>query len=77
MPRSESEPLRRVHLHIYERDYERLLQFYGDTTGVSKAARTMIRRFLHNVEARAAAKAASKPLPEIPQDITDGVEREG
>lgn len=49
----EGEPQVRVHIWVYERDYEKLKVLYGNTIGLSKAVRTILRKFLNGLEAKA------------------------
>lgn len=48
----EREETMRVHIFVYKEDYERIKELYGDTIGVSKAIRTMLRKFLRTVDAK-------------------------
>jgi len=46
MPKREREPITRVHMHIFSADLEKLHLLYGDTVGVSKAVREIVRTFI-------------------------------
>jgi len=53
MPRNEEEPLVRIHLHMFERDFEDLKSLYGSNMGHTKAVRLIIRRFLNGLREKA------------------------
>lgn len=63
----EGEELKRIHLWLYTRDIDRLHALYGSTVGISKAVRLMVRKFLDNLEAKAAAIA--EPVKGEEQDV--------
>jgi hypothetical protein len=55
MPKKEIEPVVRVHIWIYEKDWEELKQIYGSTTGPSKAIRAIVRNLLNQIRNRVEA----------------------
>ena len=52
MPRHEVAPLKRMHIWVYESDYDRLNRFFGNSVGPSKAARRIIHEALNRLEAK-------------------------
>ena len=52
----EGEKQIRVHLWVYENDYEWLKMLYGNTVGVSKTVRTILRKYRNGLEAKAQSK---------------------
>lgn len=69
MPRSENEPLVRMHLWMFQRDQERLHQYFGETIGVSKAVRRIVNEALNRLEARVNSRASHGKLN--PTDIPE------
>jgi hypothetical protein len=61
MPRIESEKVVRKHLHVYEDDWTWLEATFGESIGISKAVRTIIRKFRQQAEAKG-AQTVAKPL---------------
>lgn len=53
MPRREDEPTVRVHLHLFSSDHEWLKDHFGDSTGVAKAVRRLVRGFIRKIEEKA------------------------
>ena len=60
MPRSSREDaLLRVHIQLYERDWERLLSFYGGKVKRSSVVRELVHSWVKKIEAK--AEQASAP----------------
>jgi hypothetical protein len=68
MPKRETEQLKRVHLWIYERDYDRLHAFFDGRIKISDAVRQILHNYLNQIEAKAGAVA--RPM-ELKHDLTD------
>lgn len=49
----EDEPLRRIHIFMYERDVEDIEALYGSTVGQSKFIRTVVRDYLNKLRQKA------------------------
>lgn len=64
MPRNENEPLVRMHLWMFERDQERLHQYFGKSIGVSKAVRRIVNEALNRLEAKVNARASHGKVSE-------------
>lgn len=69
MPRKESEPLKRLHIHLFERDWERIQLLFADNIGESKAIRHMVRKYLDMIEAKATEGQTEMETPS--DDIID------
>jgi hypothetical protein len=66
MPRTiDSERSTRAHVFIYESDAEWLRQVFGNTIGVSKAVRELVRAYRRKVEAKAAARQAPSAVVDL------------
>lgn len=61
----------RVHLWLFERDLERLDLLFKDSYGRSRAARTMIRKYLDNLEAINAEKVRARAPDVELSDVSD------
>ena len=55
MPRPVDEPLTAIQLRLFKADLEKLRHLYGDTLGVNKAIRNIVRAFIRQTEAKANA----------------------
>ena len=53
MPRRETEPLKREHVWLYRDDADWIRDRYGDSIGVAKAIRNIVRGFRRKVEDKA------------------------
>lgn len=52
MPRSVDEPVERIHVMIYKSDAEQLKELFGETVGVTKAIRLIVRQYLKRLSER-------------------------
>ena len=52
MARHEDEETTRKHIHVFVKDWEELEHLFGQTIGVSKAIRTIIRGYLKGLGTR-------------------------
>lgn len=68
MPLREGEEQVRVHLWLYASDLEWIKDTYGDTLGVSKPVRLMVRKFRQNAQARASQGTPAGALREAIND---------
>ena len=64
MPRAPGEPLVRVHIQLYESDWELMAVLFDKNIGRSHAVRDIVRKVLNQI--RAAASESSKSLPVEP-----------
>lgn len=64
----EEEETKRIHFWIFARDDARLDAAFGSNIGKSKAVRTIIRKYLNAIEAKAEANA--KPVRVEDLEIT-------
>lgn len=72
MPKTESEKLVRVHIHIYESDHHLLHTLFDDNMGYSKAIRSLIHKALLTIKERADAKSRSVPIPALEVTQAEG-----
>lgn len=71
MPRRLAEPTRRVHLHLPERDIERLAEYFDHTCGVASAVRAIIRNALDKIEQRKHDLVDAETIDvELPQELS-------
>lgn len=56
MPKRESEPLIRLHVNLFESDYERLKELFGSNVGMATAVRKIVRSNLKRIDEKFAAK---------------------
>lgn len=68
MPRTESEPLKRIHLWLYESDVDKLQSLFKNSMGMSRAVRTIVRKFIKQIEAASAQESKTIQLPEVQLD---------
>lgn len=68
MSRREAQPIVRKHLLIYQDDWDFLSEHFGDTTGISKAVRTIVHSWVGNLRARAEQTASPIQLDEVPDE---------
>lgn len=71
MPKISEEPLVAIQLRLFAADLETLRRLYGQSTGVNKAVRTIVRTFLRQADAKAAAmidanEAAERLIEDAP-----------
>jgi len=71
MPKVAEEPLVSIHLRLFESDLATLRRLYAQTPGVNMAIRSIVRSFLRQVEATAAAKidAGVQPKFDLPRSL--------
>jgi hypothetical protein len=73
MPRKEEEETTRVHVHLFQRDVDRLDDLFGATMGRASAIRKIIRAFINNVEAKASERSQPvTPTFTLPGDDNNG-----
>ena len=72
MPKRETEELKRIHLWIYERDYERLHTYFDGRIKISDAVRQILHNYLNQIEAKAGAVA--RPMELKHDDITTALD---
>lgn len=66
--RRESEPLKKITLNVYERDYERMQLLYPKA-GATVAIRQLIHSHVMKVEAKTAAKLDESLVDELEVDV--------
>lgn len=69
MSRKTGEPLRRTHIWLSEKDFERIHAIFDGKLGFSDACRHMIRKVLDTMESKAQVNAKSV---KIEDDLTQG-----
>jgi hypothetical protein len=67
----EGEKQVRVHLWLYASDAVWLRETFGDTMGISKPVRLMVRKLRQNAEARAAQAPGSAPRDDLREAMND------
>ena len=50
MPTQPAESLQRVHITLYESDVTKINALFGDSIGLSKAVRSMVRNYLKKLD---------------------------
>ncbi len=70
MPKKrEGDPQKRVHVWLFESDWQELTSMYGETIGPSKFVRLVVRRALRNVQEKASAKRKPMDLGAIDTEL--------
>lgn len=74
MPKTEHDDMARVHIWLYKSDIERINALYGSNIGFSKAIRLLLRKFLKEIDAKAAAKATVPAFSaeDLPEALREG-----
>lgn len=72
MPKRETEQLKRIHLWIYERDYDRLHTYFDGRIKISDAVRQILHNYLNQIEAKAGAVARPMEIPNDQLDLATG-----
>lgn len=65
----EGERQRRVHLWLYESDVQWLQDTFGNTMGISKPVRMMVRKFRQNAEAKAAQGSSANEMAKLREQL--------
>lgn len=69
MPKRVDEPMRRVHIFVYEKDWELIKTMFGDKMPTAVVVRTVIRKWLNGVRARADAKTKALAINVTEADL--------
>ena len=77
MPRKrEGDPQVRIHVWLFESDWQELKSMYGETIGPSKFVRLVVRRALRNVLDKANAKRKPMDTSSIDAEL-DAMDADG
>jgi len=73
MPRKSDDALVRVHIQLYERDWQRLLSFYGGNVKRSSVVRELVHNWVKRIDARAEqGTSRGSQQPGIETDTQEG-----
>lgn len=74
--RKEGDPQLRIHVWLFESDWQELKSMYSDSIGPSKFVRLVVRRALRNVQEKANAKRKPMDTTSIDAEL-DAMDADG